>query len=73
MSKATHVEYGPAIPARISQGDDSKLETNLRMKQKMRDEVCQAALDHAEGKISKETHDMKIRQAHYSLSDEFGD
>lgn len=71
MSKATSVEYGPAVRAHTPNGDEGTVETRIRVKQKMMMEVAQAALDHAEGKLSKEKCDSKIRQAHYELSDEF--
>ena len=71
MSKATSVEYGPAVRKHTPNGDESTVETRIRVKQKMLMEVADAARDHAEGKISKERHDSKIRQAHYELSDEF--
>ena len=71
MSKATSVEYAPAVRRHTPAGDESRLETMVRMKRKVRDEMADAARDHAEGKISKEKHDAKIRQAHYELSDEF--
>ena len=71
MSKATHVEYGPAVREHTPNGDESSLETRIRMKQKVRMEVADAARDHVEGKLSKEKHDQKIRQAHYELGDEF--
>lgn len=71
MAKATSVEYGPAVRMHTPNGDESVVETRIRVKQKMMMEVAQAARDHAEGKITKEAHDSKIRQAHYNLSDEF--
>jgi hypothetical protein len=70
MSKATRFEYSPAVRQHTPDADESRLETRIRMKNKMRAEVAEAARDHAEGKISKEKHDRKIRQAHYELSDD---
>ena len=64
------VEIGPAIRTETSQGDDSPLEIKIRMQEKARQEVAQAAHDHAEGRISKDQHDNILRRAKYRLDDD---
>jgi hypothetical protein len=64
------MEIGPAIRTETSDGDDSRLEIKIRLQEKARKEVAQAAHDHAEGRISKDRHDEIVRLAKYRLDDD---
>jgi hypothetical protein len=64
------LEIGPAVRTEGPQGDDSRLETKIRLQEKARQEVAQAAHDLAEGRISKDRHDSILRGAKWRLDDD---
>jgi hypothetical protein len=59
---------GPSILRQPSQGDEGPAEIAIRRREKLRQEVVDAARDHAEGKISTEQHDAVLHRAHYRLN-----
>ena len=59
---------GPSILRQPSLGDEGPAEIAIRRREKLRQEVVDAARDHAEGKISTEQHDAVLHRAHYRLN-----